>query len=60
MPATGVRAPERTVVAVHAIAQVAGRPPKKDEKIFATSLCDELHVRIVLVVAHLVGDDGRE
>ena len=36
MPATGVFAPERTLVAVRAIAPVAGRPPKSGEAMLAT------------------------
>ena len=35
MPATGVRAPERILVAVRAIAPVAGIPPKSGEAILA-------------------------
>ena len=36
MPATGVRAPARTLVAVRAIAPVAGRPPNSGETMLAT------------------------
>src|ERR1051325_325311 len=36
MPATGVRAPDRMLVAVRAIAPVAGRPPTNGETRFAT------------------------
>jgi hypothetical protein len=35
IPATGVRAPDRTLVAVRAIAPVAGNPPKSGEAILA-------------------------
>ncbi len=36
MPATGERAPARTLVAVRTIAPVAGRPPTRAEAVFAT------------------------
>ena len=36
MPATGERAPARTLVAVRASAPVAGSPPKRAEATFAT------------------------
>ena len=36
MPATGVRAPDRMLVAVRAIAPVAGRPPNSGDTMFAT------------------------
>ena len=35
MPATGVRPPARTFVAVRAIAPVAGKPPNRGETMFA-------------------------
>ncbi len=36
IPATGVCAPERMLVAVRAIAPVAGSPPKSGDAMFAT------------------------
>jgi hypothetical protein len=36
MPATGVRAPDRTLVAVRAMAPVAGSPPNNGETMLAT------------------------
>ena len=36
MPAIGVVPPERTLVAVRAIAPVAGRPPNSGDAMFAT------------------------
>ena len=59
MPATGVRAPERMLVAVRAIAPVAGRPPNSGDAMLAIALRDELDVRVVAVAAHPVGDDRR-
>ena len=47
MPATGVRAPERTLVAVRAIAPVAGRPPNERRHDVGDALREELDVGVV-------------
>ncbi len=60
MPETGERAPERMLVAVRAMAPVAGMPPKSGEVDVGDSLRDQLDVGIVTVARHAVGDDGRE
>ena len=60
IPATGVFAPERTLVAVRAIAPVAGRPPTSGDTMLAIALRKQLDVRVVPRAAHAIGDDGRE
>ncbi len=59
MPATGVRAPERTLVAVRAIAPVAGKPPNIGDEDVGHALADQLDVRVVAIAGHPVGDDRR-
>ena len=58
MPETGDVAPLRMLVAVRAIAPVAGMPPKSGTTRLASPLGDQLDVRLVPVAAHVVGDDG--
>ena len=60
MPATGVRPPFLTLVAVRAIAPVAGMPPKSGVHDVGDALRDQLHVRAVPAADHAVGDDRRE
>ena len=59
IPATGVRAPERMLVAVRAIAPVAGRPPNSGDDDVGDALRDQLDVRVVAIAAHPIGDDRR-
>ena len=60
MPATGVRPPFLTLVAVRAIAPVAGMPPKRPDAMLAMPCADELDVGLVAAADHAVGHDGRE
>ena len=48
------------MVAVRAMAPVAGRPPKQTEARLARPLGDELAIGAVAAAAEAVGDDGRE
>ena len=60
MPATGVRPPFLTFVAVRAMAPVAGMPPNSGDDDVGDALRDQLHVRAVAPADHAVGHDRRE
>ena len=60
IPAIGVFAPERMLVAVRAMAPVAGMPPNIGVDDVRDSLGDQLRVGIMLVAGHAVGNHGRE
>ena len=60
MPATGPRAPARTLVAVRAIVPVTQMPPNSAEADIGDALRDQLAVRAVAAAGHAVGDHGRE
>src|SRR5579872_4988126 len=54
MPATGVRAPERILVAVRAMAPVTGMPPNSGLAILANPLGHQFGVGVVAVAAHRI------
>ena len=56
----GVRPPFLMLVAVRAIAPVAGMPPKSGDAMLATPCADQLHVRAVAAADHAVGHHRRE
>ncbi len=58
MPATGVRAPARTLVAVRAMVPVTQSPPRQRAADVGDALRDELAVRAMLPAGHAVGDYG--
>ena len=60
IPAIGDRAPERMLVAVRAIAPVAGNAAEKRHDQIRRALRDQFHVGLVAITAHVVGDDGGE
>ena len=60
MPETGERAPARMLVAVRAMAPVAGMPPKSGETMLAMPWAHEFDVGVVAVAGHAVGNDGGE
>ena len=60
MPATGVRPPFLTLVAVRAIAPVAGMPPNSGATMFATPCATSSMLDLCRVADHAVGDDRGE
>ena len=60
IPATGVCAPERMLVAVRAIAPVAGSPPNSGDTMLATPCANSSTFGVVPVAAHAIGDDRRQ
>ena len=60
IPAMGDTAPERMLVAVRAIAPVAGMPPNSGRYADSPDPGDELDVGLVAVAAHVVGHHRRE
>ncbi len=60
MPATGPRAPARTLVAVRAIVPVTQMPPNSAEADVGDALRHQLAIRAVPPAGHAVGDHGRE
>ena len=60
MPATGVRAPERMLVAVRAMAPVAGIPPKSGETMLAIPCATSSTLGLWRSPRHAIGDDGGE
>ena len=60
MPATGLVAPLRMLVAVRAMAPVAAKPPNSGVSDVRDALADELLVRVVARAGHAVGDHRGE
>ena len=60
MPATGVRAPDRKLVAVRAMAPVTGMPPTSGDDEVGDALRQQFGVRVVPVAGHRVGHDRRQ
>ena len=60
MPATGPRAPARTLVAVRAMVPVTQKPPNSAEPILANALRDQFAIGAMPAAGHAVGDDRRE
>ena len=58
IPATGVCAPERMLVAVRAMAPVAGSPPKRGDMMLAMPWPTSSTLGLCFVAAHAVGNHG--
>ena len=58
IPATGVRPPFFTFVAVRAMAPVAGIPPKMEREDIGNSLCYQFHVGAMVSTDHSIGHYG--